>query len=470
MNASARLCNSLISASAGSGKTYQLTNRFLALLLDEVPVDQILATTFTRKASGEILQRIVLRLAKAAAHGEGCHELDQLTARSTVTRATCLRLLPGVTRNLHRLQVSTLDSFFARIARSYSLDLGIPPGWTIADDLDDGLLRDRAIDEVLRDDSDRDLPTVLNLLTKGEASRGISELLRGTVDELYDLFRETDSAAWTSVPRGKPLETSQLAAVLDQLRTIDLSDNNRLRKARDGDYVAACNENWDDFVAKGLAPKIIDGSCLYYRKNIDPALVAAYRPLIQHARAILVGRIAMQTEGTYQLLERFDRRYQQLKRERRALRFDDITHRLARWSQLKEVERLSFRLDSRVNHLLLDEFQDTALAQWHVLSPFARYVTRPEPERSFFCVGDVKQAIYGWRGGNAQIFTVLADQLHAIQCQHLEKSYRSSPAIIDTTNRVFQGMRRHPALDREQVAVCQWSDQFPDHSTAKTDL
>ena len=465
-----RLPNLLISASAGSGKTYQLANRFLALLLREVPLDQILATTFTRKAAGEILQRIILRLAKAAADGEGCDELGKLIPSSTVSRSTCLRLLPRVTRSFHRLHVSTLDSFFARIARSFSLDLGIPPGWSIADDLDDGILRDRAISQVLRDDGDRDLLTVMNLLTKGQASRGINELLRNTVDDLYDLFQETTPAAWKTVPRGKPLEPRELDRVLEELLAVDLSGSASLLKARDGDYSAAVNGNWDEFIGKGLAPKIVDGSCVYNRKKIDATLVAIYQRLIQHARSVIVGRVSLQTEGTYQLLERFDRRYQQLKRDRRALRFDDLTRLLARWSQLAEMDRLSFRLDARVSHLLLDEFQDTSLAQWQVLRSFARYVTCPQPERSFLCVGDVKQAIYGWRGGNAQIFDALAGELDDVEFEYLDKSYRSSHPVIDTVNQAFRGMKRHPDLDREQSAVHQWSDQFPEHSTEKTEL
>ena len=465
-----RLPNLLIRASAGSGKTYQLANRFLALLLRGVLPEQILATTFTRKAAGEILQRIILRLALAATDGAGCDELDNLIAGSTVSRSTCLRLLPRVISNLHRLQVSTLDSLFARIVRSFSLDLGIPPAWSIADDLDDGILRDRAISDVLRDDGDRDLLTVLNLLTKGEATRGVSDLLRTTVDDLYDLFQETTPEAWTTVPRGKPLAPRELVEVLDELRTLDLAHNSRLAKAREGDLAAAASEHWDDFIGKGLAPKIIDGSCRYYKKEIDAPLVAIYRRLISHARSVIVGRVALQTEGTYQLLKRFDRRYQQLKIDRRALRFDDVTRLLARWARLAQVDRLSFRLDACVNHLLLDEFQDTSLAQWQALRPFARHVTCPLPERSFFCVGDVKQAIYGWRGGNAQIFDALTDELNDIEPKHLEKSYRSSPPVIDTTNLVFQGMQQHPNLDREQSAVQQWSDQFPKHSTEKTQL
>ena len=178
------------------------------------------------------------------------NELDQLTARSTVTRATCLRLLPGVTRDLHRLQVSTLDSFFARIAAATASIWGFPP-LDIADDLDDGLLRDRAIDEVLRDDSDRDLPTVLNLLTKARrAAESVNYSAARWMSSTTcsrDRFGGLDQRAARQTARDVAVGRSARSVADDHL-----SDNNRLRKARDGDYVAACNENWDYFVAKGL--------------------------------------------------------------------------------------------------------------------------------------------------------------------------------------------------------------------------
>ena len=68
---------------------------------------------------------------------------------------------------------------------------------------------------------------------------------------------------------------------------------------------------------------------------------------------------------------------------------------------------MAYRLDARVAHLLLDEFQDTSPPQWRVLRPFARQVVDGGRRQSFFCVGDVKQAIYGWRGGVAEIFEAI---------------------------------------------------------------
>ena len=144
----------VIRASAGTGKTFQLSNRFIELLHAGVAVDRILATTFTRKAATEILDRVVVRLAEAAMDQPSCEELATVLptahAGPRFTQARAQHLLRILIQNLHRLQIGTLDSFFAQIAGSMSLELGLPPGWSIVDELYDIRLRDEAIELLLQ--------------------------------------------------------------------------------------------------------------------------------------------------------------------------------------------------------------------------------------------------------------------------------------------------------------------------------
>ena len=184
-----------------------------------------------------------------------------------------------------------------------------------------------------------------------------------------------------------------------------------------------------------------------------------------------MARLADQTEATWQLLEKFDAHYQRLKLARRALRFDDVTRKLASAAFAGQIEQLSYRLDSRLSHLLLDEFQDTSLMQWNVIRPFADEVFAGAAGRSsFFCVGDVKQAIYGWRGGVAELFDVLGDTWSALEHQALSCSYRSSPAVIETVNKAFDNLGGSPVLDNFSQAVQAWSQGFAPHSTARNSL
>src|SRR5262245_45086819 len=113
----------VIRASAGSGKTHQLTNRYLALLAAGVEPDAILATTFTRKAAGEILNRVLERLAKAAGDGATAKTLAVQIRTPKLQRRDCVALLRLLLRNLHRVRIGTLDSFYIGLAGSFSLEL-----------------------------------------------------------------------------------------------------------------------------------------------------------------------------------------------------------------------------------------------------------------------------------------------------------------------------------------------------------
>lgn len=463
------LPNLIIRASAGTGKTFQLSNRFLTLVRRGVAAEAILATTFTRKAAGEILDRVIGRLAEAARDDRKRRDLARFTGDETWSREACLGTLEVVMRSLHRLRVSTLDSLFAQIARSFGLEFGFPFGWQIVDELVDQRLRTRAIDAVLTSGDGAQLRTLVHLLTKGEAARSISALIRETVNELYDLFQDTAEKAWHKVPRSQPLDETQLAATLAELRSAELSDS-RMSKARDEDCTRAEEGDWDEFLKKGLAGKVAQGESAFYRKPIPEAVVAIYRRLLEHVKAELVGRVAAQTEASYALLQMFHVEYQRLKSSYRALRFEDVTRRLANVGRTVELGSLSFRLDSRIDHLLLDEFQDTSPQQWRVIEPWAQRVTAGADRTSFFCVGDVKQAIYGWRGGIAEIFDAIDRQLPGLTPQSLNTSFRSSQPVIDAVNHIFAHLAEHSNLGRAEPAVRRWSQRFQTHTTQRREL
>jgi len=468
------LSHSIIRASAGTGKTFQLSNRFLAMLALGTEPDRILATTFTKKAAGEILERILERLARAASDPQESQLLAGFLGIPGGSQQLWNETLRRLTRNLHRLRVSTLDAFFAQIARSYSLELGLAPDWKIADTIDDLRMRREAVERVLLSDHEvgtgesGELKTLLNLLAKGDTTRSVETLIHDTVSDLYGTFCETSVEAWQNLPRPKPLDEHDLATAIGLLESVPL-EGKRFLSARIEDVARARGNDWETFIEKGLSGKLVQGETLYYRKEIPGDLVDAYGPLIDHARAILLSRVVLQTESTYQLLEKFHCEFERAKQISQQLRFDDITNRLCDRLGTGNLRHLAFRLDGRIESLLLDEFQDTSLRQWQVVRPFAERVTDSESRGTFFCVGDVKQAIYGWRGGMAEIFDDLREQLPGVAEETLDQSRRSSPAVIETVNQVFAQMGRHPNLGDCQRAVRRWSSEFRPHTTALGD-
>lgn len=455
----------VIRASAGTGKTYRLSSRYIALLMAGVPAEQILATTFTRKAAGEIQERVLLRLAKAALCDRECRQLAESIEVPELTRDQCQAGFDHLIRHLHRMRVSTLDSFFVQLARCYSLELGLPTRWQVFDSATEQAIREQAVEHLMQEEQGRHAQSLLHLLTKGESIRGVGDLLRSTVNELYDQYLDSTRDAWHRIQ--PPAAGHELEETIDLLSSFEL--NGRLAKARDKDLEFARRQAWDDLLRVGLTSRVLDGSCEYYRQPLDPELVRLYRQLLDHARGYYLARLARQTESAYALLDGYHGCYRALQQSRRGLRFSDIT-----WSLAHNLDGsaagISFRLDSRIEHLLLDEFQDTSPVQWRVLRPFARHVTARDTARSFFCVGDQKQAIYGWRGGVAEIFEAVDQQLDGLRHESLTTTYRCAPPVVSAVNQVFQHLTQHPALQPYQGAVEQWQQRFEAHQAARVEL
>jgi ATP-dependent helicase/nuclease subunit A len=458
----------VIRASAGTGKTYQLAVRFIGLLAAGARPEEILATTFTRKAAGEILDRVLFWLASAASDDQERAQLAKAIGVKSLTRDECRDLLIATIRRLHALRIGTLDSYFLQVATSFGQELGLPPGWSICDELMDSQLREEAIEQVLSRGRLADLLTLVHSLTKGAAARSVARLVRDTVSGLFELYRETEPAAWTEIAVGKGLDERELEVALQAIAALSIGDK-RMEGARREDLERFRAGNWEGFIDKGLTAKVLSGECAFYKKPLPPELIKLYEQLLAHVKSILLAQVARQTEATQQLLARFAEHYHVLQLDERALRFSDVTFRLAQAASVVGPERLAFRLDGGIRHVLFDEFQDTAPAQWRVLRPLAQSVTA-QNGGSFFCVGDAKQAIYGWRGGVAEIFDALGGQLQGLGSLTLDQSYRSAPPVIDAVNAVFQNLTSHLNLDKLTEPIRRWQAAFPPHSTARQDL
>jgi ATP-dependent helicase/nuclease subunit A len=460
----------LIVASAGSGKTYQLSNRFLQLLVDGVEPDRILAVTFTRKAAGEILDRILLRLATAASSEKEAGKLAAALDRPKLTLADFRERLLGTLTRLHRLRVGTLDSFFAKVADAFALEFGLPLGWRIAEPIEEKRVRDVAITKVLSGDGDRDLRTLYHSLTKGETDRSVVGLIREQTEKLHHIFRETTTAAWKWMKKSPVLAKGEFERLLGNFEAAMPPEKEKgLFKAHNNSLRALIVEDWAAFLGNGIGSKVLAGESTFSRKPISAETVALYQPLVQHACGTILNRIAAQLEATYELLEHFDGAYNATRAITRGLQFSDIPQALARALDSVQSEHFSFRLDGRLAHLMLDEFQDTSLDQWKVMRAFAKEAIA-NPKGTFFCVGDPKQAIYGWRGGTAGLIRSLPRDLPELSEQSLVCSYRSSPVVIDAVNQVFSNLRRHNHLEYLQSHVEAWNVPFPLHSTARESL
>ncbi len=467
MSDAGRFHHVAIRASAGTGKTFQLTNRYIGLVAAGESPDRILATTSTRKAAAEIRDRVLKRLASAADSEAEASELAGHIERPELTTSDFAAMLVRLVRQMHRLNIGTLDSVFMRIARSFEWELGLPANWRITDDIDAITLRRDAIDAMM-DGDPQHIVDLIRLLDQGNTVSRVSEEIDKIVVSLHGLFCEAPALElWNWLEGRAELDREALAQAYDRLRDVELAGK-QITGARLNTLFHVAVRDWKSFLGSGLG-KAEAGGGRFGRSVMPDALREALRPLVTHAQAAVVNALANQTRATYQLLADYHAQYERLQQRSAAVSYGDVTRALLRAGWSGGLDEIYYRLDQRVGHLLLDEFQDTSLDQWHVIEPIAAEVaSHATGERSLFCVGDLKQAIYGWRGGEARIFDRLDSALH-LEWESLNQSYRSSRVVIDTVNRVFDGIADRVS-DRYRAATEQWVERFDAHSTAKGDM
>lgn len=150
--------------------------------------------------------------------------------------------------------------------------------------------------------------------------------------------------------------------------------------------------------------------------------------------------------------------------------FSDVKIRLSDSNVHHRLEEIFYRLDGRFSHILLDEFQDTSAREWRVIQPLIEEIlSSSEKSRLMFCVGDPKQAIYGWRGGVAAIFDEFLRYGPAIKQELLTVSYRSAPAIIETVNALFSQVEDLESAQDFRDAALRWKKNFSQHQSGKSE-
>lgn len=498
----------MILASAGSGKTYALTNRFVRLLALGARPERIAALTFTRKAAGEFFDEILNKLAGAAEDPARAAHLAREIEEPGLGAPDFLRLLRDLARVMHRLRLGTLDGFFGRVARNFPLELGLDGAFEVLQDHAARMERGRVLRQMFGRSGElgvaqREFIEAFKRATFGADEKRLGAQLDEFIDQHQEVFLSApEPEAWGNPARIWPggcswLEAagrreSAAAALREAIVAVTMNDQQRDR----WNLFFAELAEWQPGAPMGkgmtyLFKNAMDawpelGEVTVERRKIElaPSARSALRDLLA---AIIGGELSRRletTRGIHAILSGYESIYDAKVRRAGKLTFADVerllrpgvngSRALTREATADGRLFIDYRLDAEIEHWLLDEFQDTSFGQWSVLSNLIDEVVQdPTRTRSFFYVGDVKQAIFAWREGDPRLFWEIYDryeaaQLGIISVQHLDKSYRSGPAVISTVNRVFGDNRTLEALFPTEV-VQRWSGVWRDHESARPD-
>ncbi len=496
-----------ISASAGSGKTFQLAHRYIELMSRGVEPERIIALTFSRKAAGEIFDSVVRYLCEAASSPEEAARTAKLIGRIGMGEREFLRILRGLLVNLHRLQIGTLDSFTVGVAQAFPLELGIPPRFSLLED--DGAAGNARKEVLSRIFAQREGGPELShefleaykQATFGREEKGLGGRLDTMIADYrgyYQVLPEArgwgcEEVIWPSgsewLKNGGDVKTAipELEGLLreDHLKERLMSRWQTFLEAVGSYGIGSTWSKEVEYLFTRLSSQMAalrEGSVALKLDGISSNLSAEQCRLI----LILIGHVMksdlttvlQKTTGIYRVLDLYEGFYDAMLRRHGRLTFSDVQYLLTaanRYSGGSVLSRvpsaearlyIDYRLDCKLDHWLLDEFQDTSDLQWEVLRNLADEILQDNSgRRSFFYVGDAKQAIYGWRGGNAKLFGQIIDYYGGkIELSHLSTSFRSCQAVIDTVNRIFGQI---PCGLLPENTVSQWQRSWQEHLCQK---
>ena len=470
-----------LSANAGSGKTRVLTDRVARLLYLGVSPQNVLCLTYTKAAAAEMQNRLFQRLGEWAMLDDAPLRealrslgIDDDIGAHDLRRARTL--FAGAIETPGGLKIQTIHSFCASILRRFPLEAGVSPAFRELDERGAADLRTQALETVAAE-----APEVTSAFFAQLGGADLDKLLAGIAaqrESFHPPATEPSLRRLFELPEGLTL-----ASLVDDLLGRDSAEILRdliaaLRTGTSTDQKAAEALSLISLATPGPADLArLEGPFLYGAKakvpfgakvgsfptkaiRADhPELTEAVDDLmlrVEAARPLRHGLMAAERGAAlHAFAHRFLTAYEAAKAVRGVLDFDDLIVRARDLLADPDVaDWVLFRLDGGMNHLLVDEAQDTSPRQWDLVRHLTRELlaglgARADEGRTIFVVGDVKQSIYSFQGADPRAFLEMRQRFDdglagsdaPLAVSTLEHSFRSSPAILRCVDSVFQGDR-----------------------------
>ncbi|AEH44494.1 UvrD/REP helicase [Thermodesulfatator indicus DSM 15286] len=428
-----------IEASAGAGKTYRLTSRFLELLASLPPspanLRSIVAITFTNKAAAEMKERLIKALKSIALETSYGKSLASQTKLSPEVAHKWLKI---IFENFNDLQVRTIDSLIFSILRGVALEAGLRPD--LEAELKEDILLARAYDRLLLSlrEGESDIRNVFRevLLTflEIETRSGFNpeKSIRKT---LLDLFRyELKGKSLAGVKEDYLLE--ELAQSVEQAAK---------------DFLAVVQEEGLVFRYSSWEEKFLDplghfnatpfhkdyARELFKSRFIPEKVEKRYTEFKERLEEYLLARAIVRLIPYARLYEKLKNELERLRRQEGLIHGGGWIELVEKFLREEGVPLVYCKLGSRFRHFLIDEFQDTSQQQWSALKPLVEEALSQGGTLTY--VGDIKQAIYVWRGGDPRLFNLVPQELPAeLIDEPLPFNWRAKEALVSFNNSFFE--------------------------------
>lgn len=484
--------NLLIRASAGTGKTYALATRYLRLmLLSKVDPAKIVALTFSRAAAQEIYTKILERLWKAAESDDiAKKESEEISKASEIPRSWDRSEFASLLRSLidtqHLGTIATLDSFILRMVRNFPLEMGFQHAVEVLDSAGEGDALQDALRAILQGtEKAEEFIRVFSAAQDGNLPRvleyKITALLK-TWRKFYEL--RPDCGNWTV--------ESMLAALgipgkseCPDLSNLPFCQIQRKNAVSPEERFAEICSSYDGSAGVFEVTDGVKKLMLHFLHNADADSYEydfykrhyvfkcgkdgadAIRAAVRHMFNLRVQRLLKQVKAKIDFVGFVEEVYNRNSRRKGKLTFSDFT----RFSATREdseksfaLKNLEYRFDGKFDHWALDEFQDTSELQWACLKSLVFEAATSGGGRTVMTVGDLKQSIYTWRGGNDGPFMEMMSwgaftDSEFGKIDDLNTSYRYEKNICDFINAVFgeKSLRAGGVLPSERArAIERW--------------
>jgi len=431
-----------LKASAGSGKTFALTVRYISLLLLDAKPTEILTLTFTNKAAAQMSSRIYDTLISL---GDDKAILDAIIKETNLPKIEILDKKDSLIEKFitSELSIYTIDKFVNKILREFCGYIGISDDFDIKFD-DEELLIYKFLFSL---DASQFNSLIEFVYNENKRLDSIVEVFKLLIEKNIE-YKEVDKY---SSDVFLAVKTAILNDAMEIKNFIDKSE------VSNSGYNAVDFKDIDELLEKGKTWLTKDSlsEFTYFKKAKPPKhLDTNLRDLKQNINLYYVIQESFTLKNLFHIFNDFKEFRNSYNKQRNSLEFSDITNLV--YNLLKnniDKDFLYFRLDTKYNHILIDEFQDTATLQYKILYHLIDEVISGSPEvyKTFFYVGDVKQSIYRFRGGTKELFDYVAKIFEPnLEVEPLNVNYRSSKNVVKFVNRTFLSLANYD-YDEQQV-------------------